>query len=235
MVAWGAIDSIGSSLIYGLLSGASGAANAFMSYEHNRKLQQQQFENQKALNQQGYDLTQQGYREQYSNMRQGLENAGFNPILSYSNAGNASFSGGSASGASSNVNIPDLGESAVNAYQVLKLAKEKQKAEIQEIEARTKNINEDTKLKKYDKPLKFVGDLAEKNVYGEVVKPVVNNARSAFRNYSWSIYDTASDFYSYLSDKFQGGNIPYKYYKGVSKYRRIKQGKYKLKDLKYNY
>lgn len=62
---------------------------------------QQQYKYQKRLQQNAYDLTQRGYREQYGNMRTGLENAGYNPLLAVNGGMNgATFQSGSATGAS---------------------------------------------------------------------------------------------------------------------------------------
>ncbi|UNI72404.1 MAG: DNA pilot protein [Chaetfec virus UA24_2340] len=83
-MAWAAIGQAAASAAS---SFASGAASSFKQYKY-----------QKRLNQQAYDLTQRGYREQYGNMRQGLENAGYNPLLAVNGGmSGATFSGGSAS------------------------------------------------------------------------------------------------------------------------------------------
>lgn len=77
--------------IFGAAAGMiSGATSARKQYKYQSK-----------LNQQAYDLTQRGYRESYGNMRIGLENAGYNPLLAVNGGmSGATFSGGSATGAS---------------------------------------------------------------------------------------------------------------------------------------
>lgn len=83
-MAWAALGTAAASAAS---SFASGAASSWKQYKY-----------QKRLNQQAYNLTQRGYREQYGNMRQGLENAGYNPLLAVNGGmSGAAFSGGSAS------------------------------------------------------------------------------------------------------------------------------------------
>lgn len=93
-------------------------ASSGMGYAFNAKLQKKQYDYQRKLNQQGYDLTQQGYREQYGNMRQGLESAGYNPLLAV-NGGmtGASYSSGSAAGSSVGIDGSNLGDVITNAKQ----------------------------------------------------------------------------------------------------------------------
>lgn len=66
----------GISSIMGLFGdkGTNAAQAMALQYEYQKKLQQQQ-----------YDLTQQGYRESPKNQRLGLESAGYNPILAVTN------------------------------------------------------------------------------------------------------------------------------------------------------
>lgn len=60
-----------------------------------------QYKYQKLLQQQQYDLTQQGYRESPSNQRLGLESAGYNPLLAVTNGVQyGSFSSGQSSAVS---------------------------------------------------------------------------------------------------------------------------------------
>lgn len=80
--------SAGSSLFGGALGMLSGGTSAYQQYKYQKK-----------LNQHAYDLTQQGYRESYGNIRQGLVNAGYNPLLAVNGMSGATFSGGSASAA----------------------------------------------------------------------------------------------------------------------------------------
>lgn len=71
----GALGSIGSSIV----SNAASARAQKRAYQYARQLQQQQ-----------YDLSQQGYRETPSNQRVGMESAGYNPMLALGNVGSSS-------------------------------------------------------------------------------------------------------------------------------------------------
>lgn len=107
-----------------------------------------QYDYQRLLNQQQYDLTQQGYLESPTNQRLGLEAAGYNPILALGGGGMSygSYSAGSAS-APMDSTTSDLGNMATNAYQTFKLARDKNNADIASIMAGIKNTNADTALK----------------------------------------------------------------------------------------
>lgn len=107
-----------------------------------------QYNYQRMLNQQQYDLTQQGYRESPTNQRIGLEAAGYNPILALGGGGMSygSYSSGSAS-APMDSSTSDLGNMVTNAYQTFKLARDKNNADIAGIMAGIKNTNADTALK----------------------------------------------------------------------------------------
>lgn len=106
-----------------------------------------QYKYQSLLNQQAYDLTQQGYRESPLNQRIGYENAGVNPILAMSNGASfGSYSGGSAS-APQDSTTSEIGSMLTNAYKTLALERSKNKAEILGINAGIKNTNADTALK----------------------------------------------------------------------------------------
>lgn len=107
-----------------------------------------QYNYQRLLNQQQYDLTQQGYRESPTNQRLGLEAAGYNPILALGGGGLSygSYSAGSAS-APMDSTTSDLGNMVTNAYQTFKLAKDKNNADIAGIMAGIKGVNADVALK----------------------------------------------------------------------------------------
>lgn len=68
----GTLGTLGGSVMG--LFGTNAKASMLRQYKYQRLLQQQQ-----------YDLTQQGYRESPINERIGLENAGYNPLLAVSN------------------------------------------------------------------------------------------------------------------------------------------------------
>ena len=81
-----------------LAGGIIGGAMGLFGSNNAAKAAKRQYEYQRLLNQQAYDLTQQGYREGPMNQRIGYESAGINPILAMSNGASfGSFSGGSAS------------------------------------------------------------------------------------------------------------------------------------------
>lgn len=106
-----------------------------------------QYHYQRLLNQQQYDLTQQGYRESPLNQRIGYESAGVNPILAMSNGASfGSYSGGSAS-APMDSTTSEMGSMLTNAYKTFALERSKNKAEILGINAGIKNTNADTALK----------------------------------------------------------------------------------------
>ena len=113
--------SIIASGISALGSLGSGGLGGIFAASSSRKA----FEYAKALQQQQYQLQQQGYREGPTNARQGLESAGYNPILALTNGSN--FAGSVAGGTPVGTNqpdIPDLGKSMANAYQTFKLNKQ---------------------------------------------------------------------------------------------------------------
>lgn len=110
-------------------------------------LAQLQYKNQRLLNQQAYDLTQQGYRESPLNQRIGYESAGVNPILAMSNGASfGSYSGGNA-GMAHGSSSSEIGSMITNAYKTFQLERNKTNAEILGINAGIKNTNADTALK----------------------------------------------------------------------------------------
>lgn len=112
------------------LFGDSAAANAKRQYNYQR-----------ALNQQAYDLTMQGYREGPLNQRKGLETAGYNPILAVQNGvSNATFSGGSA-GMGTNDTGSQKGAMLANAFKIMQLERQKTGAEIANLSASTSSTN----------------------------------------------------------------------------------------------
>lgn len=136
-----AIGDIGSSA-FGALGSFFGRAK-----DNASALASQQYRYQTLLNQQAYDLTQQGYRESPLNQRIGYESAGINPIFAMSNGASfGSYSGGSA-GMPHGSSSSDIGNMITNAYKAFQLERNKTNAEILGINAGIKNINADTALK----------------------------------------------------------------------------------------
>ena len=82
-----------------------GLINNAISYAQSRSAQRRAYNYARMLQQQQYDLTQQGYRESSRNIRQGLESAGFNPMLAV-NGGNAVGSANVAGGTPVSGNQP---------------------------------------------------------------------------------------------------------------------------------
>lgn len=72
-----------------------GLINNALSYSQSKSAQARAYMYARSLQQQQYDLQQQGYRESYGNIRTGLETAGYNPMLAiHSSYPNTSVSGG---------------------------------------------------------------------------------------------------------------------------------------------
>lgn len=94
-----------------------GLINNAISYAQSRSAQRRAYNYARMLQQQQYDLTQQGYRESSSNIRQGLESAGFNPMLAV-NGGNAVGSANVAGGTPVSGNQPVDAGLASNAMMV---------------------------------------------------------------------------------------------------------------------
>lgn len=92
-----------------LLSGAISSGN-------DKESQKRQYLYQRLLNEQQYELQQQGLREQYTNARQGLETAGYNPILAATN-GVSGMSVGNGSVSAPSTHLDDMGDNITNALQ----------------------------------------------------------------------------------------------------------------------
>lgn len=127
------------SLISGVASGVIAGNGQYRAYQYNRKLQQQQ-----------YDLQQQGYREGPTNARQGLESAGYNPILAVNSGYGSGFAGvGNAGGiGATSGDMPDLGSSASNAYRAFKLETQGMKNQTAQTEATVEQANAQAELNK---------------------------------------------------------------------------------------
>lgn len=131
----------------GIEVGGSLLMSLFGKKDSASAIAQQQYNYQRLLNQQAYDLTQQGYRESPLNQRIGYESAGINPIFAMSNGASfGSYSGGSA-GMAHGSSSSDIGNMITNAYKAFQLERNKTNAEILGINAGIKNTNADTALK----------------------------------------------------------------------------------------
>lgn len=94
-----------------------GLINNAISYAQSRSNQRRAYNYARLLQEHQYDLTQRGYREGSSNIRYGLEKAGFNPMLAV-NGGNAVGSGNVAGGTPVSANQPDSVDLVNNAMMV---------------------------------------------------------------------------------------------------------------------
>lgn len=248
-------------LLGGLLSFGGSMANTAMQYAFSREAQQRQFENQKALNVQQTRLQESMNSWNARNIpklsRSGMEKAGFNPILAI-NSGSAFSAGGQASAGSavgasqpSGFDTSSAIDSATNAYRTFQLDRKLNEAQVDLLEAQKKealsrklNLDEDTKLKRFDKPLKSIGSLIEDGVLpnvpqlevnGEIAKTPHNAMQFLKHSLSsafWKSFDTSRDLHFWLADQLKGNDIPYKYYKGESKRLRIDNNVYHYKNLK---
>lgn len=163
---WG---SIVGGAVSGLLGGLGSAASNAMQWAYSKEAAKLQFEHQKQLNIQSNELSKDYTKwlntEGHSQLREGLEKAGYNPML----AVNASPSSGSISGGSAGMpNVPnsDIGASAVNAYKVFNLERQKIKADTNATNASASLLSEQKKTETYkqkqieaDTALKYVDKL----------------------------------------------------------------------------
>lgn len=118
----GLFDSINQDkgFVYGLIGSSIG-------YARSKSMQRRAYEYARELQQQQYDLQQKGYLEGPTNARQGLVDAGYNPILALNQGSSfaGSVSGGTPVGAPSyGDDLGYGGNSASNAYQTFKLNKQ---------------------------------------------------------------------------------------------------------------
>lgn len=91
-----------------------GLANNAISYAQSKKAQKRAYQYALALQQQQYNLTQQGYREGPSNQRKGLEDAGYNPMLALGNVGSATNVAGGTPVNANAVDSPNLTGTALD-------------------------------------------------------------------------------------------------------------------------
>lgn len=106
-----------------LFSAAGSIATSAMNYNHNKKLMDKQ-----------YNLAIKGYKESPQAVREGLERAGFNPLLSYASGGNFASSG------LNSAQTSDIGQAIVNGHKAFTNEDKLAKAQVQ-------NINADSVLK----------------------------------------------------------------------------------------
>lgn len=106
-----------------LFSAAGSIATSAMNYNHNKKLMDKQ-----------YNLAIKGYKESPQAVRQGLESAGFNPLLSYASGGNFASSG------LNSAQTSDIGNAITNGYRAFTLERKLNDANVN-------NVNADTVLK----------------------------------------------------------------------------------------
>lgn len=160
----GTIGTLGGSAMG--LFGTNAKASMLKQYNYQRLLQQQQ-----------YDLTQQGYRESPTNQRIGLESAGYNPILAVNNGlsyGNYS-SGQSTAAMDSNDNV----NNGLIALQTLANI-QKTNAEKDYIETQTENLG--------NSPSNFIGNfikgftknndmssVSASSIYGTKTRDLIDN------------------------------------------------------------
>lgn len=169
-----------------------GIASNAISYAQSKKAQKRAYEYARLLQQQQYDLTQQGYRESSKNIRIGLETAGYNPMLALNKAGSSVDVAGGTPVAANATAAPDLIAGAALGHQTALT------------DAQTKNIEKDTELKAYDKPLKLIGDILNSNN----IKPSdASSIASDVRNNLSNMYNATSGYlkqgFSSLFDKIR--------------------------------
>lgn len=167
-----------------------GIASNAISYAQSKKAQKRAYEYARLLQQQQYDLTQQGYRESTKNIRFGLESAGYNPMLALNKAGSTANVAGGTPVSANAVSSPDLIAGASLGHQTSL------------IDAQTKNVEKDTELKAYDKPLKLLGD-----VINHVPKSEASRIATEARNNLSNMYNATSGYlkqgFSSLFDKIR--------------------------------
>lgn len=146
-----------------------GIASNAISYAQSKKAQKRAYEYARLLQQQQYDLTQQGYRESSKNIRTGLEAAGYNPMLALNKAGSSVNVAGGTPVAANATAAPDLISGAALGHQTALT------------DAQTKNVEKDTELKAYDKPLKLLGDVIN-NVKPEEASRIASDVRNNLSN-----------------------------------------------------
>lgn len=122
-MAWSDWASAIGSAIGGLFGAGGSVASNALSYNENKKLMDKQ-----------YDLSIRGYKESPQAVREGLEKAGFNPLLSYASGGNFASSG------LGSVSTPDIGSAITDSYKTF--VNERKLAN-----AQVNNTNADTTLK----------------------------------------------------------------------------------------
>lgn len=140
---------VASAAIKGGLSLAGALGGTALNIFGNAKSQKRAMAIQAALMNLQYQYNQRALREQYSNARQGLESAGYNPILAATQGVNSNGVGLGSVGTPSNP-ASDYGDNITNAVQTASNVK-LQEANARNLDAGTENIQADTALKTVQK------------------------------------------------------------------------------------
>ena len=119
---------------------ALGLVNNAISYSQSKKAQYRAFKYAKELQQHQYDLSLKGYRETPGAKREGLESAGYNPLLALDNINSgANVAGGTPVGANA-ADGPDLATNAAT-LQSIKNQTEQTDSTVENLDANTRNQN----------------------------------------------------------------------------------------------
>lgn len=163
------------SVASGLLGLGSSALNNAMSYGAASSLMNRQ-----------YDLNQRGLVDSPANARQGLEKAGYNPLLAVSNG--VSMSPGTGLGQAAN---PDVNNSVTNAYRLFNLEKDKIKSDIEVNKANVVKTLEEAKA---------VGTQTPTSSFWKAIniaKPYVDN----IRNFDYQNFDYKGNLLNLLRSR----------------------------------
>lgn len=182
--------------------GLSAASNS-ISYSQNKKSQARAFAYAKALQQQQYDLSMQGYREAPKNSRQGLEDAGYNPLLFGTSASaGANVAGGTPVGANA-TDAPDFSQGISNAFQLKETAATVENLEANSRKSQAEAIGQETNNKYIDDKSK--AEIANIQADTNQKSAVIENMKARLKldqylgelgigsNYASSIYNADSN------------------------------------------
>ncbi len=203
---WGEISNVSSNILNmgGKLMGLFGSSSnsAAKSFEYSKALQQHQ-----------YELERQSRKTYYQDARSSLEAANYNPLLAVT-------------GGSSAASLPVGNQMSVTDPKTERLqnglALANAIADINLKKAQAKNVNTDTDLKPYDKPLKIIGDLLQgkhskvansaKNVIGTISS--FNSAKNSFDNFKSSHPTMRRVYHKLRHGDFRGVGYEVGYYYG---------------------
>lgn len=129
-------------LVGGLFGSGMSALGSMLSYSQQKSLMGHQNELQK-------DFSSWSLKNSASLQRQGLESAGYNPIL----AVNSGISNASGSMGLGSVSQPDLAGSSTNAYQAFQLARKKNEAEVNATNASASLSTEQAKTEEFKRQM----------------------------------------------------------------------------------